>query len=179
MVAALGHHAPQEQRGDDVGRAVHHEGRTNQRPQRGHQQPGSGIAQQVGERLGDGDRRVGGHEVRLIDDQRHDRVFRWAEQDAHCRDGEGQDVDQPDVDVRGNGHQQHQPRTDNVAADHRQSSVPSVRKRSGERAEHDVGHRGHGEGNPHLQRVAPRRHQECECHLVDAIAEQAHQLPDP
>ena len=132
---------------------------------------GQRQAQQVGGRVRNTARRVGGHQVPLLHDGRDDRGLGRAEEERHGGDQEGHHVDQAHVDLDGQRHRHQQSGTHHVTGDHRDPAVPSVYQGAGQVAQEHAGDGSGGEGEPHLQRRAGAvQDQESERHGMDPLA---------
>ena len=116
---------------------------------------------------------------RSLDDGRDDRGLGRAEEERHRGDREGDRVDETDVDLERQRHEQHQDGADDVAGDHRAAAVPSVHEHAGQRAEEDARDRGHREGDADLEGRAARGDERAERDDVDPVADQRDQLAGP
>ena len=121
----------------------------------------------------------GDDQVALPDDGGDDGGLGRAEEEGHRGDREGDRVDEADVDLERQRHEQHEEGADEVAGDHRAAAVPSVHEHAGERTQEDARDRGHREDDADLERGAAGRDERAERDDVDPVADQRDQLAGP
>ena len=173
------HRGDQARRGQ-VGRAVDPEGERDGAAEEGDEQPGQRVADDVGDRLADPQRRVRAEQVLLRDDAREDRHARRAEEDRDARDQEDERVDEDDVRDRRDRQDQDDRGSQDVADDHDLLVVPAVDERARDRAQQQVRQRGREEDQARRERGARRdRHHGHQCELVEPIAEERDELTRP